>query len=445
MVENADMPAVSPDGTRIAFVRRGSNGLARVWAAPLADLSRAVRLTGDDGGEWNHMSPAWSPDGTLLCYSGFSDLWLIPASGGRSRRLTADGEHDRGPVFTPDGKSILFTSNRVIPQSIWRVSLNGGAPERVLPGTGVANHPSISRDGGRLVFSTAARDRDVVVVDRKTGNVCRITSSRNDETPAMLPDGSGVVYSSDRLGTDDLWLEALQGGCPANRPARRLTSFNSGPVATPAFSSDGQWIAFFRAFKGHRDLWILPLNTGAARPLVEGRGDNIQPAFSPDGESLAFVSSRSGHEQIWILRVRDGRPAGEAWRLTEGNVTDTLPVWSPDGRRVAFVRDYEVWIVEARHAAVPARVTTGAEAHHLAWDPEGTTLIVSGLFGTPDVHLRGVELASGTAEVFKPYLVLGDRTAAGYISLSRDGRFLAADVTELKGNLWITAAPHIQQ
>jgi hypothetical protein len=65
---------------------------------------------------------------------------------------------------------------------------------------------------------------------------------------------------------------------------------------------------------------------------------------------------------------------------------------------------------------------------------------VSGLFGAPSLHPRRVDLASGTSERLKPQLFLGDRDAPGYISLSRDGRFLAADITELKGNLWITAA-----
>ncbi len=69
LLENGDMPAVSPDGTRIAFARPGPTGLPRIWVAPLADPSHAERLTGDDGGEWEHMDPAWSTDGSahLLC------------------------------------------------------------------------------------------------------------------------------------------------------------------------------------------------------------------------------------------------------------------------------------------------------------------------------------------------------------------------------------------
>jgi Tol biopolymer transport system component len=439
ILENGDIPAVSPDGTRIAFTRRGPSGLACVWVAPLADPSRAERLTGDENGEWGHFDPAWSPDGTLLCYAAFRDLWLVPASGGKARRLTRDTKADREPVFSPDGTSVLFSSLRVIPESIWRVSPDGSSPERVMPGTATATHPSLSRDGRQLVFSTLAQDRDVVVADRKSGMFCRIASSRDEETPAIAPDGSAVAYSSNRLGTYDLWLETLEAGRTGNKPPLRLTSLTPG-IATPSFSPDGKWIAFFRPFKGHRDLWAVPLSGGAPTPLVEGTGNNVHPAYAPDGTRLAFVSDRAGHDHVWILPIRSGLPAGEPWPLTNGDVTDWFPVWSPDGGRIAFRRGQDVWVVDVRPGAAPRRVTTGAEARHLAWEPDGKALLVSGMFETPAQHLRRVDLGSGATNRLKPDLLLGDRDVVGYVSLTRDGRFFATDITELKGNLWITTA-----
>ncbi len=441
LLENGDMPAVSPDGTRIAFVRPGPNGLPRIWVAPLADPSRAECLTGDAGGEWEHSDPAWSPDGTVLCYSAFSDLWLVPAAGGEARRLTHDGYRDWRPVFSPDGAYVMFSSSdlRSNPVSIWRVALAGGTPERVLAGTGAAHQPSLSRDGQRLVYSSAVFHLYVLVGDRQRGIFSRIASSRNDDMPAMAPDGSAVAYCSNRLGTDDLWLEALDAGRPARKPARRLTSLTPGP-STPAFSPDGQSIAFFRHFKGHRDLWTVPLGVGAPKALVEGGGDNIHPAYSPDGTQLAFVSDRAGHAHVWILPIRAGLPAGEPWPLTAGDVTDSFPDWSPDGKQVAFVRGDEAWTVEARIGAVPRRVTTGAEAFCLAWEADGRALLVSGLFGSRTKHIRRVRLSTGNSEELRPPVVLGDRNAGSVFRLSRDGRFLAVEVTELKGNLWITSA-----
>jgi TolB protein len=347
---------------------------------------------------------------------------------------------EREPVFSPDGSQVYFSSSRSGLRSIWRMSLDGGDPERITPGTGTANHPSLSRDGRRLVFSTVLVDFDVVVADRKTGTVCRIASSRDDFTPAILPAGNAVTYVSNRLGKYDLWLETLESGCPGAKPPRRLTNLES--VATPVVSPDLRWVAFFRVLPGgkQRDIWAVPLIGGAPVALVVGSGQNLHPAYSPDGKRLAFISDRSGVEHVWVVPLRNGLPSNEPWRLTDGEMTDLFPVWSPDGARIAFIRGDDTWVIDVRPGAVPRRITAGADPHHVAWEPDGTALLVSGLFGTPALHLRRVEIASGATERLKPDLVLGDRDASGQLSLSRDGRFLATDIAELKGNLWISVA-----
>ena len=431
------MPAISPDGTRIAFTRPNASGELRIWVAPVADPARAVRLTEDEDGLWTHLDPAWSPDGKTICYSGHRDLWLVPAAGGKARRLTRDNAKDREPVFSPDGSSILFSSNRTAPNSIWRVRLDGSTPERVTSGTGTAVHPSISRDGEQLTFSNLVVDRHIGVVDRQTESVCRIASSRLDETPAIAPDASTVAFVSDRGGKIDLWIETLESGCVGKKPARRLTDLETEP-ATPAFSPDGAWIAFFRTIAGQRDIQAVSVSGGAPVTLAGGPASEVHPTYSPDGMNLAFLSDRSGVELIWILPIREGLPAGEPWKLTEGELPDLFPVWSPDGRSLAFIRNEDLWVTEAKNGARPRRITSGAKIYHHAWEPDGKALLASGLFGTGNLHVRRIWLTSGTTEPLQPQLVLGDRSGIGYISLSRDGRFLATDFTELKGNLWIS-------
>ncbi len=439
LLENADMPAISPDGTRIAFSRSSVSGDLRIWVAALADPFHAKRLTGDEDGQWNHMDPAWSGDGKHLCYSDRRDLWLVPADGGKARRLTHDGRADGEPAFSPDGLSVYFSSFRDDPQSVWRVTLNGGAPERVTFGTGTANHPSLSGDGRRLVFSTRTVDREIVLADRKTGTVCRLASSRNDHAPALALDGNTVVYVSNRLGRIDLWTAALESGCPGKKPPHRLTNLESGPAA-PVFSPDGNWVAFFRVVKGKRGIWAVRLSGGSPVALVDRSAQDFHPAYSPDGTRLAFISDRSGREHVWILPLLEQLPAGEPWRLTDGEMADMFPAWSADGRRISFIRGNEAWVVEARPRAVPRRITDGAEAHHVTWDVGESALLVTGLFGTPALQIRRVVISNGARESLKPNLVLGNRDGLGNISVSRDGRFLATDVTETKGTLWITAA-----
>jgi Tol biopolymer transport system component len=440
LLENADMPAISPDGSRIAFSRAAPSGKLRIWVAPLADASRAERLTGDEDGQEDHVNATWSPDGSRLCYSDQHDLWLTSAAGGRARKFTSDGTGNWEPVFSPDGSSVYFSSFRSEPQSIWRSSLDGGAPERITPGTGTANHPSLSGDGRRLVFSTLFIDFDVVIADRKTGNVCRIASSRDDFTPAIVPDGSAVTFVSNRLGRHDLWINPLVSGCPGTNAPRQLTNLEI--VATPVVSPDGRWAAFFRVVEGgkRREIWAVPLSGGAAVALVTGPAQNIHPAYAPDGKRLAFVSDRSGVEHVWIQSLLEGLPSGEPWRLTDGEMADLFPAWSPDSHRIAFVRSGEAWMADVRPGNAPRRITSGADIRDVAWEADGDAVLVSGLFGTSALQLRRVEIASGAMERLKPDLVLGDANASGHLSLSRDSRFLATDTAEPKGNLWMTVA-----
>ncbi|HEX9149613.1 MAG TPA: hypothetical protein VF958_10680 [Thermoanaerobaculia bacterium] len=320
---------------------------------------------------------------------------------------------------------------------IWRIPLDGGKPVRETSGPGPETHPAVSRDGRLLVYSTASPDRDILVIDRSLGTISRLASARTDVMPAMAPDGSAVVYVSDRLGKDDLWLQAMTGGRPSPTPPKRLTDLETGSgPATPVFSPDGQWLAYFRQSKGQRDIWMLPIKGGVPVQVTNHPAQEFHPAFSPDGSQLAFVSSRSGPEHVWILPVRGASVSGEPWQLTEGEQFDWFPSFSPKGDFVAFVRGGEIWVTTPKRGASCRQVTTGAEIHYCAWEPDGRSLLASGMWGTSILRMRDVRLESGASEPLTPDVALGSRDAPGYFGLSRDGRYLAVDAVQTKGNLW---------
>jgi Tol biopolymer transport system component len=166
IVADAREPAISPDGQRIAFARYLEKGYLRIGVAPLSDPSQVRILTGDQDGFWDHEDPAWSPDGQTICYTSRHGLWLVPSSGGKAWQLTTDGELDLTPVWSPDGRRIYFASNRGSTLALWRMAAGRGTPERITMGMGPESHPSISRDGSRLAYSTEAIRRGLVILDR---------------------------------------------------------------------------------------------------------------------------------------------------------------------------------------------------------------------------------------------------------------------------------------
>jgi Tol biopolymer transport system component len=441
LVPNAQDPAVSPDGRHIAFARAGPRGQLRIHVAPLDDPSDARILTGDDDGLWDHESPTWSPDSKTLCYGGFRDLWVVAVEGGSPRRLAAEDARDHDPVWSADGKKILFTSGRDNTLALWRINIDGSKPERLTAGTSDEGLPSLSRDGRWLAYSTRESNPDIVILDRHSGKRESIVGATLENEPAIAPDASSLVFMSDRRGTFDLWLQPLRGGRVDGAP-RRLTD-HPGIAAVPSFSPDGRWIAYFRVLEGQIDIWSVPVAGGPPQRFTNHPATDIHPSFSPDGTRLAFVSNRSGADNIWVAPVADGRRTGEPWQLAQGEAVHIFPRWSPDSRRIACIvereNEMDVFILAADSSDPPVQLTRGAHAVSAIWEPSGDELLVSGTWGTARVTLRRVSVSDGTTRPFEPALDLGpEESDAGLFALDAEGRLLAFVVIERSGDIWLT-------
>jgi serine/threonine-protein kinase len=439
LLMNATDPAISPDGTRLAFARASARGRYTIWVAPLADLGGARELTTDrdEHGFSTNRRPAWSPDGATIAYQDFTNLWVIPAAGGQPRRITEGNAGNGWPFFSPDGRHLYYSSMREDTLALWRIPAAGGEPVRITFGTGPESQPRISRDGTRLAYSTYMTERTLILTDLATGAQARMADV---EDFALAPDGRAVTFESDRRG-NDLYMQSIDGRVLAGEP-RRVASL-PGTHARPAYSPDGKWIAIQRVVDGQRDVWILPSAGGPAQQLTNDPATDVHPAWSPDGATIAFISTRSGRPQVWVAPVAAGRPAGEARQITTDEAAKVLPSWSADGKEIAYTADTpgggsDVFVVSVQGGA-PRRLTSGADAQCARWDRRSGDIYASGKWGGRFFNLRRISPRTGEVKPLDPEIGFGN-TAGGLFEISIDGSTLGVLREETRGDIWVLDA-----
>jgi Tol biopolymer transport system component len=436
---------------------------ARTGAAALS-LPASRQVTAAPGWETD---PALSPDGTLIAYvsdeSGQPDLWVIDARGGNALRLTDDAAADRNPAWMPDGSAVIFESERSGRAAIWRVPRLGGAATLVLPhgcdpaisrdGRTIAyadnppggalriavaplqrpdearfltaddtglwshRHPAFSPDGRTICYSD---ERDLWLVPVEGGKRRHLTTHGVvDVEPAWSPDGRWVYFASVRSGSLALWRVAAAGGEPT-----RLTLGN-GPERRPSVSSDGSRLVY-STFVNDPDLVLVDLRSGA-RHRLSALGTEINPALAPDGSALAFVSYRWAAIALWTQHLRDGKPDGLPRRLTDQPGSAANPAYSPDGRWLAYHRVVEgqrdIWIVPSEGGeSVPFTADPAVDIQP-AWSPDGGQIaFVSERGGTPQIWAQPV--AGGRAAGPARQITQGEWSAQGP-AWSADGKRLA--------------------
>jgi len=316
LIERGANPDVSRDGRRIVFEARAGIGPA-LWTAA-SDGSDVRQISGTGPIYYNlPMGPALSPDGSRVAYFHAAagpngDLWVIPSAGGAARKLTSDLREGGWPVWTPDGNAIIFSSARVGSRTLWKVPADGGDPMPLTTGAGEDDQPEISADGRQLAYTNVRHAWELKTRDLSNGQV-RTLVRRGVETlcPLFSPDGRRITY----FGRADEAVAIFTIGADGTDP-RQLTG-GRDLNHQPRWDPGGQDVYFFQ---------VQPV-TGLRRvPAVGGPSAEFRPwdwqvhnapFFDPTGRFIAYTRQRplgaprtqsehtvihevaTGHERVW--------------------------------------------------------------------------------------------------------------------------------------------------
>ncbi len=419
----------SSDGKFLAVPDKSASGEPFSIVLISIETGEKHKLTSPSAGSLGDNTPAFSPDGSQFAFSrmsgqGAEDIYLMPAVGGESRRLTFDNRFIRDLDWTADGREIVFISHREGDTGLWRVSASGGTPERLVTAVGYEiTRSRISRQGNRLVYTQYFVDANIWrgelagTQQKVIASTQLISSSKSDSGPQYAPEGNRITFRSDRSGSFEIWTCEAGGSNPV-----QLTNFNGPQTGSPSWSPDGRQIAFDARPEGNPDIFVISAEGGRPRRLTEDPAEEILPNWSRDGRWIYFQSNRSGSVQIWKIPA-DG---GEARQVTKGG--GSLAYESVDGKFLYHTKGRNVagiWRVSVEGGEETLVLNTHQAGHWSAWTvvEQGIYFLTAEKRARPAIEFfsfmtgRVTEVAQ-LAKPFRPW------TNPEGLSVSPDGRWI---------------------
>jgi len=240
-------PNWHPNGQQIIFSSE-EGGKAELFVTDLSGGHRD-RLTTDNARPADEGGGAYSPDGNLIAFhsdrDGNFEIYVMNAEGEAVRRLTDDPGIDQAPAWSPDGKQLVFMSNRGNPGfDVMRMNADGSGVER-LTTTGANGYPQYARDGLQLALHVG---RDVYVMSLSTRGLRRLTyesHNGNGMYPTWSPDGSRLAFMSWRNGRTEIFTIKADG-----TEEQVVVTMPTGDAVDPRWSPDGRFLAFVHLPEG---------------------------------------------------------------------------------------------------------------------------------------------------------------------------------------------------
>jgi eukaryotic-like serine/threonine-protein kinase len=390
LIENVASAAITPDGKTIIFNRPANQG-GGMWTATAEgkELTRKLEVIATDS-----LVLHVSPDGRKLAVGQQADshfaVYSLPLPAGHDpgtpvKFRLAPNQFVYSSDWMPDSRHVIASvTSGFSGFSLALCDTSSGKVEPLPSAELPQGTPSVSRDGARIAYSTFALNWDIFQVDLVSHAVTPlIASARYDGWPAWTPSGDHLLFATNRTGSPEIWWKSTREEwehpllTPADfdEPSTRL-------LAEPAVSPDGRSMAYVRYSESGVALFMSPLSGGKPVALDPGRpGRHDSPAWSPDGNWIAFAvknqlrkvrpGSRSASIQLrddvrdnaLIPIVRWSRAGQILYSANSGlavidgegaapRIVSNLPLacdWSPDGASIYAIREGEKRRLELIH------------------------------------------------------------------------------------------------
>jgi Tol biopolymer transport system component len=481
-------PALSPDGSQVAYVRLDSAG-GRVVVRSTRDVAGAG-LTLVSGGMTDQGSPSWSSEGEFIrfwdCGEGGCSWREVGRLGGSTRipevpttlqeergffgSWSRDGSHvaysagdsifaysltdgtktllaltenlwsAHSFAWSPDGNRIAYVTGNaawvtyfnVAPSAIWIVDAGGGQPVRVTEDEYMDLSPAWLDNEHLLFISNRAGQREVYLVAVGTtgprGGVSRVPGPTDAYSISFSIAGRKLAYA--RLTQrQNIWGYPLAEENPIPIGDGHQVTDTNQHIESHQVSPDGRWIVYESDLRGNMDIYRRALDGGNPVRLTDDPRDEFFPKWSPDGMEIAFYAREGPVETVVKVMAANGGTPAELMGLPQGAY---IPDWSPSGLDLALLSgDLELWLI--------SRDSVGGAWHDVRrltefpclgsdWAPDGSGVLCAA--DSPTTEGVDFVFVSRDAEILwrreqsMANVRTGILTGGGPPQFSRDGQWI---------------------
>ncbi|WP_305238293.1 S41 family peptidase [uncultured Muribaculum sp.] len=407
------------------------------------------------------VTPLWlrdvkiSPDGSSIAFTYKGDIYKVAANGGTAQRLTTQPSYESNPVWSPDGKSIAFASDRNGNMDVYLMSANGGKATRLTTNSTNEIPESFTPDGKNVLFSAAIQDvassaqfpssrlTEVYSVPVTGGRITQLLS-----TPALQisysPDGDFFLYN-DQKGFEDEWRKHHTSSVTRDvwrydtKTGKHTNLTNrAGEDRNPVVSVDGKTVYLLSERNGNTfNVYSFPIdNPSAVKQLTNfkthpvrflSQGADGTLAFTYDGEIYTKKGDAAPRKVNIDLMLDEENPI-KKYSVSSSNEATV----SPDGKQVAFVNRGELFVTSVEYPTTKQITSTPAAERQPAWAPDNRTIAyTSEREGHPNIYVAKINrkddanFPNATLIDETPLVKANDGVERTYPKYSPDGKEIA--------------------
>jgi Tol biopolymer transport system component len=297
------------------------------------------------------------------------------------QRIIQNSADDFHASYSPDGKAILFDSDRTGHNEVYSYNVVTQQTTQLTNSSFKTDHPKWTQHGEYIIYEMYDSGLGVYKMRMDGSGKVKLTDSSGHNAAAFeSPNGKQILFLSTRNGNWDLYVMNIDG-----HHLKQLT-FNTGDDVGAQWSPDGSTIVFMSKIEGNWEICSMNADGSNYRQLTHNKSTNEGPRWSPDGKKIIFSSnSEGGIGKLFFMNFN----GGELTKLTD--LPGSEGIWSPDGTQILFVsgheNDADICIINSDGSDLKNLTLNKFREANACWAPDGKSILfVSAVDGNLEIY-----------------------------------------------------------